>query len=72
VDWKAQNRKHIYLHSSDVDIFKGIAGDITDAFIQMRSRVKELAETIKASRSLKHLAVRKYILSKMRYRVKGS
>lgn len=31
-DWKSLIRKHIYLYSSDTDIFKGIPGDENDIF----------------------------------------
>ncbi|MCY8489351.1 HNH endonuclease [Bacillus atrophaeus] len=40
VDWKSQIRKQIYLHSSDCDIFKGVAGDETDLFYPIEGKGK--------------------------------
>lgn len=40
VDWKAQIRKHIYLNSSDADIFKGYVGDHTDLFYSIEGKGK--------------------------------
>ncbi|MED4676793.1 HNH endonuclease [Bacillus nitratireducens] len=40
VDWKAQVRKHIYLHSSDCDIFKGVTGGETDLFYSIEGKGK--------------------------------
>lgn len=39
-DWKAQIRKHIYLNSSDADIFKGNVGDHTDLFYSIEGKGK--------------------------------
>ncbi|PFO03746.1 restriction endonuclease [Bacillus sp. AFS076308] len=40
IDWKAQFRKHIYLNSSDTDIFKGSVGDKTDLFYSIEGKGK--------------------------------
>ncbi|MEY2304336.1 HNH endonuclease [Bacillus tropicus] len=40
IDWKAQIRKHIYLNSSDADIFKGNVGDPTDLFYSIEGKGK--------------------------------
>ncbi|MDP9577371.1 UNVERIFIED_ORG: putative restriction endonuclease [Bacillus sp. 1751] len=40
IDWKAQIRKHIYLNSSDTDIFKGNVGDHTDLFYSIEGKGK--------------------------------
>jgi len=40
VGWKAQVRKHIYLHSSNCDIFKGVVGGETDLFYLIEGKVK--------------------------------
>jgi len=40
IDWKAQIRKHIYLNSSDADIFKGNVGDHTDLFYSIEGKGK--------------------------------
>lgn len=40
IDWKAQIRRHIYLNSSDTDIFKGSVGDNTDLFYSIESKGK--------------------------------
>jgi putative restriction endonuclease len=39
-DWKSQIRKHIYLHSSDCDIFKGTTGDNSDKFYSIEGKGK--------------------------------
>ncbi|PEM90665.1 restriction endonuclease [Bacillus toyonensis] len=39
-DWKAQIRKHIYLNSSDTDIFKGKPGDNSDIFYSIDGKGK--------------------------------
>lgn len=40
IDWKSQIRKHIYLNSSDTDIFKGTVGDDTDLFYSIEGKGK--------------------------------
>ncbi|WP_370013916.1 HNH endonuclease [Peribacillus sp. B2I2] len=40
IDWKSQIRKHIYLNSSDTDIFKGNVGDNTDLFYSIEGKGK--------------------------------
>ncbi|MFC7371996.1 hypothetical protein ACFQPF_09915 [Fictibacillus iocasae] len=40
VDWKAQIRKHIYLNSSDADIFRGTVGDERDIFYSVEGKGK--------------------------------
>ncbi|EPR28417.1 hypothetical protein GT94_17625 [Geobacillus stearothermophilus] len=39
-DWKSQVRKHIYLHSSDCDIFKGTKGGENDLFYSVKGKRK--------------------------------
>ncbi|WP_214482962.1 HNH endonuclease [Bacillus sp. SM2101] len=39
-DWKAQIRKHIYLNSSDTEVFKGSAGDENDLFYSIKGKGK--------------------------------
>lgn len=41
-DWKAQVRKNIYLHSSDCEIFTGVAGDNKDVFYSLEGKGKGL------------------------------
>ncbi|PSL36240.1 hypothetical protein B0H99_10761 [Planomicrobium soli] len=40
VDWKSQVRKHIYLHSSDCDIFRSSIGDEHDLFYPVEEKGK--------------------------------
>ncbi|WP_341457190.1 hypothetical protein [Oceanobacillus zhaokaii] len=40
IDWKSQIRKHIYLNSSDTDIFKGSVDDNTDLFYSIEAKGK--------------------------------
>ncbi|MCO7176975.1 HNH endonuclease [Sporolactobacillus kofuensis] len=39
-DWKAQIRKHIYLYSSDTEVFKGDPGDRSDLFYATKGKRK--------------------------------